>query len=105
MASDTQLWRQKLDSYKSTIEDREETIAKLKYRSNKKKAFSKIFFVWLFRKEIIGLQNKKQTSKYLIESIKDTYFLLFIKNIDGDFEENSLKLHIATLQNVSELQI
>jgi hypothetical protein len=45
MASDTQLWRQKLDSYKSTIEDREETIAKLKYRSNKKKAFSKIFFV------------------------------------------------------------
>ncbi|CAF4275027.1 unnamed protein product, partial [Adineta steineri] len=62
IAADTQLWRHKLDSYKSTVENHEETIAKL-------------------RKEISDLSKKKQTN--------------------GDFEDNSLKVHIATLQNVS----
>ncbi|CAF1063887.1 unnamed protein product [Adineta ricciae] len=60
IAADTQLWRQKLDSYKAAVDDREETIAKL-------------------RREIIDLQKKKQTN--------------------GDFEDDSLKVHIATLQN------
>ncbi|CAF1204714.1 unnamed protein product [Adineta steineri] len=60
IAADTQLWRHKLDSYKSTVENHEETIAKL-------------------RKEISDFSKKKQTN--------------------GDFEDNSLKVHIATLQN------
>ncbi|UJR20851.1 hypothetical protein I4U23_023961 [Adineta vaga] len=60
IAADTQLWREKLDSYKAAVEDREDTIGKL-------------------RREIIDLQKKKQTN--------------------GNFEDDSLKAHIASLQN------
>ncbi|CAF3889531.1 unnamed protein product [Rotaria sp. Silwood2] len=60
IAADTQLWRQKLDSYKATIEEREETIANLK-------------------KEVNDLQKRKQTN--------------------ADFEDSSLRVQIATLQN------
>ncbi|CAF4848757.1 unnamed protein product [Rotaria sp. Silwood1] len=49
IAADTQLWRQKLDSYKATIEEREEAIVNLK-------------------KEVSDLQRRKQTNTDLEDS-------------------------------------
>jgi len=74
VASDTQLWRQKLDSYKSTIEDREETIAKLKYRSNKKKSFFQNIF--LEKKSLVYKIKNKQVNIYL--NISKTIISFFL---------------------------
>jgi hypothetical protein len=52
----------------------------------------------LFRKEINDLHRKKQTSKESLLTLEEKHSLIFL---DGDFEDNSLRIQISILQNVS----
>ncbi|UJR28714.1 hypothetical protein I4U23_009943 [Adineta vaga] len=73
---DIQLWRQKLDSYKSTIEKREETIANLKNEINdlnKKKQTNGISEENSLRLQIVNLENIVQDRDNEIEHLKTTF--------------------------------
>ncbi|CAF0902786.1 unnamed protein product [Adineta steineri] len=75
ITADIQLWRQKLDSYKATIEEREETIATLKNEINdfnKKKQTNGNFEDNSLRLQILNLQNVVRDRDKEIENLKTT---------------------------------
>ncbi|CAF3604890.1 unnamed protein product [Rotaria sordida] len=75
IAADTQLWRQKLDLYKATIEEREETIANLKKEVNdlqKRKQFNVDFEDSSSQVQIATLQNTLRNRDNEIKHLKLT---------------------------------
>ncbi|CAF0899230.1 unnamed protein product [Rotaria sp. Silwood1] len=81
IVADTQLWRQKLDSYKATIEQREETIVNLK-------------------KEIDELHRKKQTNSHF-EDDSLRFQISSLQNTlrDRDNEIKQLKLTLRRVRD------
>ncbi|CAF4521673.1 unnamed protein product [Rotaria sp. Silwood2] len=84
IVADTQLWRQKLDSYKATIEQREETIVNL-------------------RKEIDELYRKKQTNSHF-EDDSLRFQISSLQNTlrDRDNEIKQLKLTLRRVRDTLE---
>ncbi|CAF1450168.1 unnamed protein product [Adineta ricciae] len=72
---DIQLWRQKLDSYKATIEEREQTITNLKSEINdlnKKKQTNGVFEENSLKLQMINLENIVRDRDNEIEHLKVT---------------------------------
>ncbi|CAF1098835.1 unnamed protein product [Rotaria sordida] len=75
IVADTQLWRQKLDTYKATIEQREETIVNLKKEideSHRKKQTNSHFEDDSLRLQITSLQNTLRDRDNEIKQLKLT---------------------------------